>query len=437
MIKQLIKFITTGIWELDENKYKSRSKRWAVRQFKILTITAKGFGAHTLNIRSAALTFYALMAIVPIAAVVFGVVKGFGIDQKFIESLHTSMPQYNTLIDYVIEFADNLIQRTKGGWLMGVGSVVFLWAIIKVFSNIESSFNHIWEVHKSRSLARKMSDYLTIIFIAPLLWVASNSLSIYLKSTIAYYTGNTVIEFLYTVASFIAAWFMFTFVYKMMPNTKVKFSCALNAGIIAGTIFQIFQIVYLYIQSEVSAYNAIYGSFAALPLFLIWMQASWQILLFGTELSYAYQNIYSYEKELEVGEINYRTRTKVMVSVMCEVIKHFKQNKGAISPETIASNLEMSSRLVFDVIFELDKANLICAVKDDSEDKISKYIPARDINTIRISDVIMAIQEQGKDISEIACCDNVNKISVQIKSLEDTMEDSIQNKLLIDLIATI
>ncbi|MFI3331062.1 MAG: YihY/virulence factor BrkB family protein [Rikenellaceae bacterium] len=434
MIKQVIEFLRNGIWQINDQDQKNPRLRWLLRQFKIFAITTKGFGTHSLNVRSAALTFYTLMGLVPIAAVVFGVIKGFGLSDSFIETLHSSMPQYNTLIDYIIEFADNLIERTKGGWLMAIGSLIFLWAIIRVFSNIESAFNHIWEVHNSRHITRKLSDYLTVIILAPLLWLGSNSLALYLKTTIAYYTGNAYIEILYTLASFFAAWVMFTFVYKMMPNTKVRFSCAINAGVVSGTIFQIFQIAYFYIQSKVSGYNAIYGSFAALPLFLIWLQASWQILLFGAELSYAYQNIHNYEQERELKHISLKTRMKVMVAIMVDLIRNFKQNNGALDTETLAQRLDLPNRLVCDVIFDLETAALVCAVKDNNEDKISKYIPARDINSITVSEVMLSVQNTGKQVKEMGYSQEVAKISEQIDKLEDIMNSSNENKLLIDLI---
>lgn len=435
MIKNIVEFIKTGIWLKKDEDYKSGPRRWAARQFKIFIITAKGFGAHALAIRSAALTFYSLMSIVPITALVFGIVKGFGIDKQFIETLHTNLPQYTDVINAITEFANNMLHQTRGGIIIAVGLVVLLWAVFKVFGNTESAFNHIWEVHKSRNLTRKLSDYITIVFITPILWLASNSLAIYLKSTIAYYTGSTILEILYGLASLLAVWMMFTFIYKVMPNTKVKLSSAINAGIVAGTIFQIFQVAYLFIQTQVTSYNAIYGSFAALPLFLIWMQASWHILFFGAELSFAYQNIHSYEQELQVQHLSYSTRLKVLVSIMSKIIKNFKDNNGASSAETIASELKIPIRLVHEQIFELEKANLVCAVQDSTgDDKISLYIPARDIHSIKIIDVVHAVQNYGRNLDELDYATEITQIGSIIDQfdLNDAISD--KNVLLIDTI---
>lgn len=434
MIKNLIEFIKTGIWLKRDEDYKSKRLRWGARQFKIFIITAKGFGAHSLAIRSAALTFYTLMSIVPIAALVFGILKGFGVEVQFLESLHTNMPQYAEVIDTITEFANNMLSRTRGGIIIAIGLVVLLWAVLKVFGNIESAFNHIWEVHKSRSVTRKLSDYLTVVFIAPILWVASNSLAIYLKATITRYTGSTILEILYGLASLLAVWTMFTFIYKVMPNTKVKLNSAINAGVVAGTIFQIFQVAYLIIQTEVTSYNAIYGSFAALPLFLMWMQISWHILFFGAELSFAYQNIYSYEQEMQLQNLSYNTRLKVLISIFAQIINQFKNNNGATSSESIASTLRLPMRLVQELIYELETANLVCAVRDSSGDeKVSLYIPARDINSIRIADVVEAVQNYGTNLEQVDYADEITQVGVIIDQFNQNDAVSDKNMRLIDI----
>ena len=169
MIKRIIEFITEGIWQTKENDYKSRKMRWAVRQFKVVIFMARGLGEHNLAVRSAALTFYTLMSIVPIAALVFGVIKGFGMENSFNEYLYREYPQYTLIIDQIIDFANNMLIRARGGVIASVGFVVLLWSVMKVFGNVESAFNNIWEVRKARSITRKFSDYMAVVFVAPIL----------------------------------------------------------------------------------------------------------------------------------------------------------------------------------------------------------------------------------------------------------------------------
>lgn len=434
MVKNISEFIKNGIWQKKDYEYKSRNLRWAARQFKVFIMTTRGFGEHDLIIRSAALTFYTLMSLVPIAALIFGVVKGFGLDIHFVNYLYMEFPQYSTIIDSVYSFANNMLLKTKGGVIVAIGFVVLIWAVMRVFGNIEGAFNHIWEVHKSRGITRKLSDYIAVIFVAPILWVFSNSVSIYIKSQIESYTKSALIEVLYALASLLAIWIMFSFIYRIMPNTKVKLKSAIMAGIVAGTFFQIFQVAYLYIQSEVSAYNAIYGSFAALPLFLIWLQTSWQILLFGAELSFAYQNIKKYEQEREVQHMSYDIRRKVMVGVMLMIIKHFVRNEGAVTSEYVANELNLPVRIVRDVIFDMERADLLCAVRSNYDDKVNMYIPARDIHTITVMDVIQRVERHGKAQIEFSESAEMEQICTVIDKIMSDETISPTNVVLMDII---
>ena len=233
-IKKIVQYITKDIWVKKEHEYKSRRTRWAVRQFKVFIFTAQGIGQHSILVRSAALTFYTLMSLVPIAALVFSVMKGFGFEARLNEYLHEQFPQYRVLIDQVLTFANAMIQRTKGGVIASVGVVVLFWSVIKVFNYVESSFNSIWEVRRSRSLTRKFSDYTTVIVIAPILWVISSSIGIQIQQHLLHYTSTPIVNVLLGTLSTLVIWTMFTFVYLVMPNTKVKLRSALTAGIMAG-----------------------------------------------------------------------------------------------------------------------------------------------------------------------------------------------------------
>lgn len=253
MIRKIIQYITHDIWVKKEHEYKSRKMRWAVRQFKVFIFTAQGFGQHGILVRSAALTFYTLMSIVPVAALVFGIAKGFGLETRLNEYLYNQFPQYTVVIDQVIAFANAMLLRTKGGLIASVGLVVLFWAVLKVFGNIESAFNNIWEVRRSRSFARKFSDYTTVIVVTPILWIISSSIGLQIQKHLMHLTSSPVVSVFLGLASLVMIWLMFAFVYLVMPNTKVKLRSAVSAGVIAGTIFQLFQIAYIFIQSRLTS----------------------------------------------------------------------------------------------------------------------------------------------------------------------------------------
>lgn len=396
MIKRLIHFIKEGIWLKNEREYRSRFVRWGVRQIKVLILTIRGSGEHNLAITSAALTFYTLMSIVPIAAMIFGIVKGFGVQTSFEEYLYERFPESSEVITQILHFANNLLERTRGGIIAATGFVVLVWAVLRVFGNVEAAFNTIWEVRRSRSMARKLSDYLVIVFVSPILWIISNSISIFIRRQLDSLSGpSAFVDVLYGLLSVVVIWVMFTFIYRVMPNTRVRVRCALSAGIVAGTAFQVFQFVYVYLQSWMTSYNAIYGSLAALPLFLIWMQTSWQILLFGAELSFAFQNISLYEQERQSLHMSYGHRLQVLVAAMLTVTRHFADNKGPITSEEVAHQLGMPIRIVRDVMFDLENAGLLSSVQHPVNEKVNYYIPARDIHNLTLVEVVQSVEQHG------------------------------------------
>lgn len=431
MLKKIIAYLTDGIWRVDEHDYKSKQMRWAVRQAKVILFMIQGFGEHIIMVRSAALTFYTLLSIVPVAALLFGVAKGFGIEKVFNEHLYNQFPQNRELVDQFIEFAHSVLQRTSGGVIAAVGLVILLWTAMKVFGNIESAFNSIWEVKKSRSIARKFSDYITLIFVAPILWTVSNSTILYLKSMIPM-AASAIGDWFFWLLSVVSIWVVFAVTYKVMPNTRVKFSSAISAGIIAGTGFQIFQIIYIYIQSSVTSYNAIYGSFAAVPLFLIWLQTSWQILLVGAELSFAYQNVDNYEYEKLVSKVSYDYRKKVIITVMYIIARNFVENKPAVTSFAISKEQGIPIRMAREALFDLEQAGLIVSIHHE-ETKTYTYLPAQDVTHLTMLDVVERVENSGGHKLNIEQSGEFARVEALTDRLSKHLYDSPENIPLIDI----
>jgi len=332
-----------------------------VQQYRLLFYTARGLLEHGTIVRSAALTFYTLMSLVPIVAVVFAVVKGFGLADGLVENLYALFPQNPEIVDYIVTFAEKALARTQGGVVAAVALVMLFWAVIRVFGSIESAFNNIWEVKVERSLTRQYTDYIAVVMIVPVLWIVANAVGSYAQQMLGF-DGSWYFTLLSHLASMVIIWIMFTILYIIIPNTKVKFRSALMAGIVAGTLFLLFQWGYLYIQRWMTSYNAIYGSFAALPLLLIWLQTSWQILLFGGELSFAYQNIARFGEERESLLISYDQRRKILLAVMLTVVRHFRGQGGATPADEIRAQLDLPTRIVNDILYQLVQAGQLIAV---------------------------------------------------------------------------
>ena len=298
-ISEIFTYFTDTIFRRDINEWRNPVIRWLVQQYRLLFYTARGLLEHGTIVRSAALTFYTLMSLVPIVAVVFAVVKGFGLADGLIDNLYALFPQNPEIIDYVVGFAEKALARTQGGVVAAVALVMLFWAVIRVFGSIESAFNNIWEVKVERGITRQWTDYIAVVMIVPVLWIVANAMTNYAERLLGF-DDSWYFGLLSHLASMVVIWGMFTLLYLVIPNAKVRVGSALMAGIVAGTIFLLFQWGYVYLQRWMTSYNAIYGSFAALPLFLIWLQTSWEILLFGGELSFAYQNVERFDEELIV-----------------------------------------------------------------------------------------------------------------------------------------
>ena len=311
---------------------------------------------------------------------------------------------------------------------------------MKVLGNIESSFNDIWEIKRSRALVRKFTDYLTIMLLAPILMILSGSITVFITTQIANITESIsllgffspIIELLVKLIPYSLIWLLLTFIYIVMPNTKVDFKSASFAGIIAGTGFQLTEWVYINGQIGVAKYNAIYGSFAALPLFLGWLQISWLIVLFGAELSFAHQNVDRYELEIDSSDMSYSQKRILTLLITHLVVKKFLNGEMALTANDISDKLKIPIRIVRQILFDLQEAHIVSEIKTN-DPKIVTYQPAVSVNLISVKYVIEALEVKG--MTELPAEENE-----ELKSLQEIMDafqgelgKSESNKLLKDI----
>ena len=278
MLRNVKEFLEKGIWKI-RLKGRPSGKIFFIKQLRIFLVAIRGFAEDKVQLRASALTFYSLLSIVPVLAMVFGIAKGFGFEENLKTVLQENLEGQQEILSEAMKFAERMLKNIKGGFIAGTGLVVLIWSVMKVLGNIENAFNNIWQIKKARGISRKLSDYLSLVVVAPILIFVSSGFTItqensFLQGTIIEYLGP-VFRILVWVLSFTLIWFVFTLVYIIMPNTKVNFKSAFAGGIIAGSMFQLLQWGYVNFQSLLSGYGTIYGSFAALPLFLMWLQFSW------------------------------------------------------------------------------------------------------------------------------------------------------------------
>jgi membrane protein len=438
-LSEITQFLKTDIWRIRERDL-SRPKWFFVRILRIIILSLRGFTENRSQLRASSLTFYSLLSIVPVVAMIFGIAKGFGFERTLEKQLIAKLAGQEEVITRVIGFARALLENTKGGLVAGVGVLILFWSIIKVLGSIENSFNEIWGVKKPRSFGRKISDYLSIMLICPVLFVLSSATTVVIAGQARLIISkvallgpvSSIILFAMKLLPFLVIASLFTFIYIFMPNTKVNFRSGLIAGITAGALYQIFQIGYITLQVGVAKYNAIYGSFAALPLFLIWLQVSWIIVLSGGELSFALQNVHTYEFEPDCLKVSNSFKKLLSLRITHLLVKHFTNGEKALDENDISRKLEIPIRLVRQILFDLVNANVVAQIMLNEERTVA-YQPALSTDILTVKFVLDALSDSGTDSIPVARTEEMKQLSEVLIAFSDAIEKSPANVRLKDI----
>ena len=274
LVKRAYRFVRFDVWRITESEL-TKSKRVSYRLVKTIVLAVRGFLNDELNQKASALTYSLLFAIVPIIAIVLAIAKGFGFESVVEEWLNRSLIGNTDLVPIVMGFVERYLETARGGYFLGIGIIVLLWSVTSFFYQVESSFNSIWQVRKSRSIIRQFTSYLSIVLIIPILIVVSNGFSIFFNAKLPELQAIKIISPLVTftikLVPFVIMWIVFTLLYWVIPNVKVRFWSAAISGLVSGTAFQLFQMLYIWGQVYLTRYNVVYGSFAAIPLLLLWL----------------------------------------------------------------------------------------------------------------------------------------------------------------------
>ncbi|MBN1846871.1 MAG: YihY/virulence factor BrkB family protein [Sedimentisphaerales bacterium] len=439
MRKKIHDFFRNDIWAIrleDEPPVRS----FFLKPLRIVALAVRGFDEDKCMLRASSLTFYSLLSIVPVFAMVFGIAKGFGY-QKYIEQeLLTRFGGQQEVIRKAIDFSQNLLDNTRGGLIAGVGVIVLFWSVVKILGNIEKSFNSIWGVTQNRTLGRKFSDYLSFALICPILLIVSSSATVFINDQVTLITSR--IQALSSLAPLILAglqflpylviWGLFMFIYYFMPNTRVRIRAALVAGILAGTLFQLVQKGYVLFQIGAARYNAVYGSFAALPLFLIWLQVSWLLVLFGAEISFAFQNVQTYEFEPDCLTVSESHKRLLSLVVAHRIIRNFCRAEPAWDADRLAADLEIPVRLVRRILADLTAAAVLTEIRSNPQ-KDPYYQPARDVQHLTVKSVIDALDRNGIDTIPVADSPALQNIRTRLADFDRQIQTTGVDAALKDL----
>jgi membrane protein len=439
-ILDLLKRFNHIIWHTPLSEI-SRGKTFIFKQLRIIVLAARGFYNDKVQLRASALTFYSLLSIIPIAAIVFAIAKGFDVDNTNIKIfIQEKFPSQQDNFKWLLTEAETAIKETSGGYIAGIGIIIFFWSVMSLLNNIESSFNHIWQIRTSRPWHRKFTDYLTIMLIAPVFIILSSGINLFISTKLPDYMTNApildffkpVISFLVKFAPYLLSWIALTVLFIVMPNAKVKFVPALISGIIAGTILQGIQWLYIDLQFGITKLGYIYGSFAAVPLFIIWMQSSWIVVLLGAEISFANQNLARYELESEALNISNYQKRALVIMILHMIIRNFMLGEKPISASYIAANLRIPVRLARDILQDLNSVNIVSIIHEHDE-KERLYQPAIDINRLTVSFVFSRLDKRGVEQIMVIRNKDYEKIVYMLEKFDRMIAKSDYNILIKDL----
>jgi membrane protein len=430
-IKKLLS-LKEMLWKVE--KLASPFSNFFFQKFRVVYLALKCFFSDKCALRGSALTFYVLMSLVPMAAMAFGVAKGFNLDKKLETLILSSLSQQSEVITKVIQFARNILNETRADIMAIIGLFMLFWSVIKVLTNIEISFNEIWGVKEHRTLARKFTDYLSIIFLAPLCIFAAGTFNLFVQSFLddlmqqyylISYFSFAIKPALRLIPFFLLTAF-FSFTYLIVPNTKVNFKSAFFGGAIASVLYQLLQILYFSAQAEASKSNPIYGSFAALPLFLMWLQFSWYILLLGAEVAFASQNMRLYIYESETESITPRLLKISTVYVLKDILLSFLEEKPSGNVEAMANKLNLPIRLMGKIISTLEKSKLIIRV--DNGDGDTNFIPITTVEKYDFYYVFNKLEDLGSTDIPLTEDDSMSHINEIFDGMYSMIKDSDLNK---------
>lgn len=435
LINRITVFVTKDIWSF-ELYQKGPLRRAVANVVKVVVIAVRTFLDDKVMTKAAALTYSTLFAIVPILALIFAVARGFGFENIVTSLLQNGIIGENESLNAVMQFIDGYMQYVSSGAFIGIGLLFLLFSVYSLADGIESNLNAIWHVKKSRGMGRKITDYFSLILLIPIGIICLSGLSVLASSILSRMQGFQLlggfVQFLVFALPYLVAGLIFTGFYIFMPNTKVKFKYAVIPGFIAGCLFQILQQLYFSGQLALSSYNQIYGGFAALPLFLFWLNISWSIILFGCQLAYVSQNNDHFNYFKEPDKISRKHEDFYCLMVMSLICKRFNEHKPALTRKELADQLHIPLRYVVSSLDTLTDAKLLETVLKGDE-REPAYVPATDTKQLTVVKVLAAINNSGYCDIDHALDSNIREALLKIDQERKSLSGDIWSTPLADL----
>jgi len=431
--------IRTDIWKTPMNRLTGNKAYW-IRQIRIIYMVFKGIKRDNIYIKASALTFFSILSVIPMVALGFGIAKGFGMQDELRAQIIMQFHNEEQVMAWILDFANTMLEQASGGWIAGVGIALLFYTVGQLLSYVETTFNSIWKVEETRAWYRQVTDYLAIIFLLPIVLIASSSVTVLATTRLNDLLSKSdileglkpVVSFLIQLIPYILLCALATAAFLVMPNTRVKFRPAAVSGLVTGVALQVLQVLYVESQMGISKLGTLYGSFAAIPLLMIWVQMSWVVMLVGAQLSYYLQNITRYEFEFDVQTVSPRQKKRLSLLVLRTLTNDFIKGVKPRSPEEISLELSLPVRTVHDCLDDLHASGLATEFWDETEDRYV-YQPATDINKMTLSFILEKLDSPGSIHKIVVNNTDYKKIDTALTRFETMIATSEANVLLRDV----
>ena len=425
-----MRYCISGVWE-------DTRSRWTVQAVKIINLSVRSFLDRDLQLRAGSLTYNTVLAIVPALAMLFAIARGFGFQNLMQTQLFRYFPAQQQALETALTYVDNYLAQASQGAFIGIGLIFLLWTLISLMSNVEDTFNHVWGIVSKRSFRRKLTDYTALFLLLPVLMVCSAGISIFMSDAVQrMFEFNALSPMKHRLLGFtptIISWFIFTAAYYLVPNTKVKFKGALFAGILCGTVFQGVQWLFVTGQMYVSKYNAIYGSFAFLPLLLVWLQLSWLIALSGVVLTYSMQNFDGAAYRDKAKDVSQNYANNLAIAVLALAARRFKQHEPPLTRNELVRGYDLPVTLADLLIDRLQRARLLSPIAGESNEDVA-YQPALDPDELTLNVASNALADVGNEQFINKADTRLANLIERITEQRQAQQSAVPDVTLLDLI---
>ncbi len=436
-------------------------KRFGVLVARIGWVTARSFSENAILFRASALTYVSILSLVPLLAVSFSLAKGFGFYKSLREGAingyldnvlgtagaaqaGNSLNELRGTVDAILDY----VEKTNFTSLGAIGLALLIYAVVRLLATIEKSLNVIWHVQKSRSFVRKISDYLTMVVLAPVfLFVAvgvsgaarSSEITAQIYDWLSVDIGGNriglqnLVDFLLRFTPFFTMWIGFTVVYLLVPNTRTKVTSAILGGIFAGTVWNLVQQLFISGMLGAAKYNAVYAGFVSFPILMIWIYTSWVTVLLGAEVASAHQSIEAHRHVAMSRPTDHRLREIVALRGISRIAAAFQRGEPLRTASGLAEELNVPPRAVQETLEQLVQHDVLARVERGAEDA---FVPARALDTLRVKDVLDALKGTRGDVELESMRPSDRRLDEVLRGLDREVENSALNLSLRELAAS-